>query len=454
MITAPAYKDKKIGVFGLARTGVAAVHALEASGADVFAWDDAEERRSAVDHAVHDLYAMDTGELDALMLAPGVPLTHPKPHALVTKCAEAGTPIISDFDVFEAARTDLPVHKVVAITGTNGKSTTTALIGHMVEAYGRPSAIGGNIGKGVLSLNPLDAGGVYVLEMSSFQLDLTQAFNANIAILLNITPDHLDRHGDIDGYVRAKKRLFDMQDNQSVAIISVDDRHGAAMIAGVSGRAVPISVEKPVSGGVYVLDGELFDALDGDAVSYGDLLAHAPMLLGSHNWQNMAAAYAAGRILGFHGEDILKAFGSFPGLVHRQETIAYVRGVRFVNDSKATNVDAASRALKAFDNIHWIAGGRPKEKDFSALLPLMASVKHAYLIGEAADAIAHDVGGGVDVTDCADLSHAIDAAFASAVEGDVILLSPACTAFDQFRDFEARGEVFRTLVKKIEEEAA
>lgn len=454
MITAPAYEGKKIGVFGLARTGVAAVHALEASGAEVFAWDDAEERRAAVDHAAHDLYAMDLAALDALMLAPGVPLTHPKPHALVEKCAEAGTPIISDFDVFEAARTELPVHKVVAITGTNGKSTTTALIGHMVEACGRPSAIGGNIGKGVLSLNPLDAGGVYVLEMSSFQLDLTKDFKANIGILLNITPDHLDRHGDIAGYVRAKKRLFDMQDAHSVAIISVDDNHGATMISGVNGRAVPISVERAVEGGVYVLDGVLYDALGGAAVSHGDLLTHAPMLLGSHNWQNMAAAFAAGRVLGFSGEEILAAFGSFPGLVHRQETIAYIRGVRFVNDSKATNVDAASRALKAFANIHWIAGGRPKEKDFSALLPLMSNVKHAYLIGEAADAIAHDVGQGVDVTDFADLAHALESAFANAVDGDVILLSPACTAFDQFRDFEARGEVFRSLVHKLEESAA
>ncbi|WP_262690998.1 UDP-N-acetylmuramoyl-L-alanine--D-glutamate ligase [Kordiimonas aestuarii] len=451
MITASAYKGKKIGVFGLARTGVAAVRALEASGADVQAWDDADERRAAVPSSLHNLYDADFSELDAVMLAPGVPLTHPEPHALVKKCTATGTPIISDFDVFEAARNDLALHKVVAITGTNGKSTTTALIGHMVAACGRPAAIGGNIGTGILALEPLADDGVYVLEMSSFQLDLTKDFNADIAILLNITPDHLDRHGDVAGYVRAKKRLFDMQAASSVAIISVDDDHGAAMASSVRGRTVPISVEAAVPGGVYVLNGELFDDLDGKAISCGDLLAHAPMLLGGHNWQNMAAAYAAGRILGLTGANILKAFGSFPGLAHRQETLAFIRGVRLVNDSKATNVDAASRALKAFENIHWIAGGRPKEKNFSALLPLMGDVKQAYLIGEAADAIAHDVGAAVGVTDCRDLEHALELAFANAVDGDVILLSPACTAFDQFRDFEARGEAFRTLVKAIEE---
>ncbi|WP_417450491.1 UDP-N-acetylmuramoyl-L-alanine--D-glutamate ligase [Kordiimonas sp.] len=455
MITAQAYRGKKIGVFGLARTGVAAVRALEASGAGVYAWDDSEVRRSAVSaNAVHNLYDVDFNTLDAVMLAPGVPLTHPEPHSLVKKCIASNTQIISDFDVFEAARQDLPSHKVVAITGTNGKSTTTALVGHMVAECGKPVAIGGNIGTGILALDPLVEGGVYVLEMSSFQLDLTKSFSADIGILLNVTPDHLDRHGDVAGYVRAKKRLFDMQMDSSAAVVSVDDDHCAALIPMVQGRVVPISVERAVVGGIYISNGELFDGLDGDPVSYGDLGAHAPMLLGSHNWQNMAAAYAAGRLLGFTGERILQAFGNFPGLAHRQETIGFIRGVRFVNDSKATNVDAASRALRAFKDIHWIAGGRPKEKNFSALAPLMERVKQAYLIGEAADAIAHDVGAHVGITDCSDLSQALERAFANAVEGDVILLSPACTAFDQFADFEVRGAAFRKLVESIEGDAA
>lgn len=452
MITASAYKGKKVGVFGLARTGVAAVQALEASGADVFAWDDAPERRSAVGASAHDLYETDMSGIDAVMLAPGVPLNFPAPHAIVTRCRENSTPLISDFDFFEAARADMAPHKIVAITGTNGKSTTTALIGHIANECGLPAAIGGNIGKGILSLDPLPEGGVYVLEMSSFQLDLTQNFKADIGILLNITPDHLDRHGSLDGYVAAKQRLFEQQGPDGVAVICVDDSHGEKMAATCAGRVVPISVEKPVAGGVYVSDGALIDDMDGKAIVRADLRECAPMLLGCHNWQNAAAAYAAGRNLGCKPEDIISAFGSFPGLVHRQETVATIDGVRYVNDSKATNVDATSRALKAFDNIHWIAGGRPKEKNFTALAALMGTVKQAYLVGEAADAIAHDVGGEVSVTDCRDLSHAIETARANAVEGDVILLSPACTAFDQFRDFEHRGDVFRSLVLALEGE--
>ncbi|WP_417464984.1 UDP-N-acetylmuramoyl-L-alanine--D-glutamate ligase [Kordiimonas sp.] len=452
MITASAYKGKKVGVFGLARTGVAAVRALEASGAEVLAWDDAPERQAAVGPSAHNLYDADMKTLDAVMLAPGVPLNFPTPHALVVQCREAGTALISDFDFFEAARADMARHKIVAITGTNGKSTTTALIGHVVSESGKPAAVGGNIGRGILSLDPLPEGGVYVFEMSSFQLDLTTGFKADVGILLNITPDHLDRHGSLEGYVAAKQRLFEQQDASGVAVISVDDAHGASMAATYAGRVVPISVEKPVAGGVYVLDGLLTDDMRGDALVVADLRKCAPMLLGSHNWQNAAAAYAAGRSLGLETETIISAFTSFPGLAHRQETIATIEGVRYINDSKATNVDAASRALKAFENIHWIAGGRPKEKNFTLLAPLMTNVKQAYLIGEAADAIAHDVGTDVTVIDCRDMEHALECARANASAGDVILLSPACTAFDQFRDFENRGDVFRALVLALEGE--
>ena len=450
MITASAYKGKHIGVFGLARTGIAAVRALEASGADVLAWDDAEARRDAVGNHAKNLYEADFSKLDALMLAPGVPLTHPTPHALVVKAHDAGTPIICDFDIFEAARADLPPHKVVAITGTNGKSTTTALIGHMIAACGKPAAIGGNIGTGVLSLDPLPTGGAYVFELSSFQLDLAQDFKADIAILLNITPDHLDRHGDLAGYVRAKKKLFDLQAEDGIAIISIDDGHGNTMADSIAGKVIRISVEIPVAGGVYVQDGTLIDDLDGEALAVGHVSNEIAALQGSHNWQNAAAAYAAGRCLGLSPTAIFDAFRSFPGLAHRQETLAVINGIRIVNDSKATNIDAASRALKSFDKIHWIAGGRPKEKNFSALLPLMVTVKHSYLIGEAADAIAHDMEGAVPLMDCRDLDHALELAFEKAVSGDVILLSPACTAFDQFRDFEARGEAFRHMVAKLE----
>ncbi|NVJ97391.1 MAG: UDP-N-acetylmuramoyl-L-alanine--D-glutamate ligase [Alphaproteobacteria bacterium] len=448
MIKAPAYNGKTVGVFGLARTGVAAVEALDASGATVWGWDDSIERRDQVGRNARDLYRADFSKLSALMLAPGVPLTHPEPHALVKKAHEAGVPLISDFDVFEAARESLPAHKVVAITGTNGKSTTTALIGHMVESCGLPVAVGGNIGRGILSLDPLQEGGVYVFEMSSFQLDLTRDLKADIAILLNLSPDHLDRHGDMAGYTAAKKRLFNMQADGAMTIIGLDDSGCRALQASLHVEAVGIGGMQAVPGGVYAADGWLIDDLDGAAEKIGELRA-LPTLRGEHNWQNAAAAYAAGRALGLAPNAIWAAFMSFPGLAHRQELVAEIGGVKFVNDSKATNVDAATRALGAFRNIHWIVGGRPKDKSFAALLAYSDRVQRAYLMGEAADALSHDFSGAIEYLDVRDMDHAVNAAAAAAEPGDVVLLSPACTAFDQFRDFEARGEAFKAAVANL-----
>lgn len=453
MITAPKFKGMRVGVFGLARTGLAAVRALEASGAIVRAWDDNADRREAAGAAACDLYALDFNELDALMLAPGVPLTHPEPHALVKKARGAGVAIISDFDVFQAGRGHIPQHRVVAITGTNGKSTTTALIGHMVRECGLPAAIGGNIGTGVLSLDPLPTGGVYVFELSSFQLDLTRVFHADVAVLLNITPDHLDRHGDMAGYVAAKKRLFDMQTPDAFSVIGVDDHYCEQLAGDIPAQVTPVSVKRDVAGGVYVRDGFLFDAMEGAAVRVGSLQS-AQALQGTHNWQNAAAAYAAGKCLGFSSDAILAAFDSFPGLAHRQELVATIGGVRFVNDSKATNVDAAERALATFTDIYWIAGGKPKGKSFAALLPYLGNVKKAYLIGEATDYIAADIEGEIPFVKCASLSEAIGAARTDAPSGATVLLSPACAAFDQFRDFEARGDAFRKLVTDMEGAAA
>lgn len=450
MITASAYKGKTVGVFGLARTGIAAVQALEASGANVLAWDDTIERRGQVGSMAKDLYRADFEKISALLLAPGVPLTHPKPHALVEKAVDAGVPLISDFDVFEAARADLPSHKVVAITGTNGKSTTTALIGHMIEHCGMPVAIGGNIGKGVLSLEPLPEGGVYVFEMSSFQIELTRDFKADIAILLNLTPDHLDRHGDMAGYAAAKKRLFEMQAEDTTAIIGMDDETSKGLAQGLEADVTPISADKAIEGGVYAADGWLIDDLEGKQAQVGNLM-ELPTLRGVHNWQNVAAAYAAGRSLGLAAGDMFEAFKCFPGLAHRQELVAEIDGVRFVNDSKATNVDAASRALGSFRSILWIAGGRPKDKSFASLVPHMNAVKKMYLLGEAADAMVHDLGEVAPYVDCRDMKEAITMAANDAKPGDVVLLSPACTAFDQFTDFEARGEAFRTVVLELQE---
>jgi len=447
MIVASAYKGKTIGVFGLARTGIAAVEALAASGAKVAAWDDNAERRAGVGGHSVNLYSADFTKLDALLLAPGVPLTHPKPHALVKKALDTGTPLISDLDVFEAARPELPAHKTVAITGTNGKSTTTALIGHMIEFCGRSVAIGGNIGTGVLSLDPLDEGGTYVFELSSFQLDLSSDFKADVAVFLNVSPDHIDRHGTFENYLAAKENLFDMQAQDGIAVIGVDDEYGVALAQRLGARAILISVEQELEKGIYVSGGLLVDAQDGEATPVGDVKG-AKALQGLHNWQNAAVAYGVGRSLGLKAADILDALHSFPGLEHRQEIVATINGVRYVNDSKATNSDAAARALASFHNIHWIAGGRAKETSFSHLLPRMNEVKACYFIGEAAGQLAGDLKPH-HLAIHENLEHAFAAARDVASIGDTILLSPACTAFDQFTDFEHRGRKFKALVAAI-----
>lgn len=447
MITAPTYQGKTIGVFGLARTGVAAVHSLVASGATVWAWDDKEVAREAVAACAHDLYAADFSELDALMLAPGVPTTHPAPHPLVSKAMHANVPVISDLDVFERARPFLPDHKTVAITGTNGKSTTTTLIGHLIDYAHKPVAVGGNIGTGLLSLSPLSKGGTYVFELSSFQLELTQAFEADVAVLLNITPDHLDRHGSMASYVAAKKRLFDMQDQKGVAVISVDDEHCAEVAANLSRKVVPISVKRPVNGGVYVIDGMLIDDLKGTAKPVGDLRA-APALQGAHNWQNAAASYAVGRQLGLKRKSLFAGLLAFSGLAHRQEPVPYLDGISVINDSKATNVDAAVRALETYSSIRWIAGGRAKDKDFSGLSASASSVVKAYLMGEDGPVIEAALPAKLPRSLCKTLEEATQQAIEEAQAGDTVLLSPACTAFDQFLDFEKRGEVFKQIIAK------
>ena len=447
MIKAAAYKGKTVGVFGLARTGLAAVRALALSGAKVAAWDDSAERRADVaDHAVN-LYTADFANLDALLLAPGVPLTHPKPHDLVVKALKSETPLISDLDVFEEAREDFPCHHTVAITGTNGKSTTTSLIGHMIEKCGKAVAVGGNIGTGVLSLDPLQSEGVYVFELSSFQLDLTQNFKADIAVLLNVSPDHLDRHGTFGNYLHAKSRIFAMQTENSVAVVGVDDENGRTIAEDLGERAVCISADTELAKGVYVSGGLLIDAIDGEAKPVGDIRA-AKALQGAHNGQNAAAAFAVGRSLGFAPEAIFDALLSFPGLEHRQEIVAVIDGVRFVNDSKATNSDAAARALSSFDNVHWIAGGRVKETSFTHLGPCLTNVKACYFMGEAAGQLAGDLMPS-HLTVHETLAQAFAAAVMAASPGDTVLLSPACTAFDQFTDFEKRGKAFKDMVAVI-----
>lgn len=451
MIIPAQYKGRQIGVFGLARTGQAAVAALEAAGACVTAWDDDAARRTAVGGSVVDLMTADLSRMEAIVLAPGVPLTHPAPHPLVARAKAAGIPLISDLDLFEVARAGLANHVCVGITGTNGKSTTSALIDHMISFAGRPSALGGNIGTAVLALEPLPPGGTYVLELSSFQLDLTRALHVNIAVQLNISPDHLDRHGTMEAYVAAKRRLFDMQRPSALAIVGVDDAHGVALAddLGAAGRrVVRISAREALPGGVFAIGGWLYDAVTGEPTPILNL-AEAPNLAGQHNAQNAAAAYMVGRTLGLDRNSLADGLKSFPGLAHRQQLVAVHEGVRFINDSKATNVAAAERALATFGHIHWIAGGLASEEDLAPLVAHTERMTRAYLIGEAAPRFAAALEGSVPTVHAGDLDSAVSAAAAAAVAGDVVLLSPACKAFDQFDNFEARGDAFCTAVVRL-----
>lgn len=452
MITAPTYQDKRIGVFGLARSGLATVHSLVASGAKVFAWDDNQAAREQVRSFAADLYAMDFKDLDALVVAPGVPLTHPEPHTLVQKAQACNLPIISDIEIFQAARATLPAHKAVGITGTNGKSTTTALIGHILKDAGRSVAIGGNIGTGVLALNPLPSGGVYVFELSSFQLDITASFDSDVAVLLNISPDHLDRHGSMAGYIAAKSRLIEQQGKGGTAVIAVDDQPSRD-VAATCRSVVLVSSQTQVETGVSVRSGILIDDIDGLSAVVGSL-EEVQSLQGAHNWQNAAAAYGACRTLGLSSEEIYAGLCSFPGLAHRQEVVPFRDGIRVVNDSKATNVDAATRALQTYDRIRWIAGGRAKDDDFAALGKSVGAVSKAYLMGEAARAIGRAMPSTLAVEYYPAMADAITAAVADSEQGDTILLSPACTAFDQFANFEKRGEIFKQTISQLQGDAA
>ncbi len=455
MITVGAYAGRKVAVFGLARSGLATARALREGNAHVIAWDDNPDRRAAAKaegFEVADLAAIDWKDIAAFVPSPGVPLTHPAPHPFVTIAKQNGIPVIGDAELFELARPQLPAHRVVAITGTNGKSTTTALIGHIIKAAGLPVAVGGNIGRPILDLEPLPEGGVYVFELSSYQIDLTETFRADVAVLLNLTPDHLDRHGDMAGYARAKERLFTRQGGGDVAVIGVDDDHGRRFAASLKGpKVVAISSERAVGHGVSAADGTLIDATAGTPLPIGGLDG-AQALRGQHNWQNAAAAYAAARALGIASDAIFAALLSFPGLDHRLQRVGAVGGIEFINDSKATNIDAASKALATFPRIHWIAGGKPKSEDLSPLAPWFPAIRRAYLIGDAAQAFARSLDGKVDHVIAGDMETATRMAYRDAAEAGepaVVLLSPACASFDQFEDFEHRGRVFAEISRRI-----
>jgi UDP-N-acetylmuramoylalanine--D-glutamate ligase len=461
MIPVRGFEGKTVAVFGLARTGLAAARALMAGGAKVALWDDkpaTREAAAAEGFELVDLTAADWSQLDALMLSPGVPLTHPKPHWTVEKAKAEGVEILGDIELFARTVNEAPEHrrpKVVAITGTNGKSTTTALIGHICREAGRDTRIGGNIGLGVLSLDDMHGGAVYVLELSSYQLDLTSSLKADVAVILNISPDHLERHGTMENYVAAKRRILLNQGKGDTAVIGVDDGFGQRICTEITAAnrrtIVPISASKAMSRGVYALDGLLYDASGDRAAEVADL-KRARSLPGRHNWQNAAAAYAAAKGLGIEPAVAARALMTFPGLAHRMETVALMGRVRFVNDSKATNADAARQALSSYPEVYWIAGGQPKTGGIDELADLFPRVIKAYLVGEAEDAFARTLEGKAPAVKCGTIEAAARAAYADAAatgKDAVVLLSPACASFDQFADFEQRGEAFRAAVQAI-----
>ena len=449
MITARAFSGKRYAVFGLARTGLATARALQASGATVLAWDDGEGGRAAAEAAgipLTNLYEVDFAGLDGLVLSPGIPLHLPAPHPLAEKAQAAGVAILGDIELFAQARAELPEHRIIAITGTNGKSTTTALVHHVLKESGLEARMGGNIGLPILGEDPLPAGGVYVLELSSFQIDLTQSLACDVAVLLNITPDHLDRHGDMAGYARAKERLFRMQKPGQTAVVSVDDDYCRAIARSCGARLCAISTMQPQPAGVTVINGEL--AADGAVLGHQSAW---PRLQGPHNAQNAAAAFAAVRALGDSADKILAAFKTYGGLPHRMEFIAEIGGVTYLNDSKATNPTSTAPALGAYPAIHWIAGGKAKTDELDACLPYMGNVRAAYTIGAAEELFAHLLSPHVPVEKAGTLEKAVKLAAARAKPGEVVLLSPACASYDQFRDFEARGDAFRAAVVALRE---
>ncbi|HVY33687.1 MAG TPA: UDP-N-acetylmuramoyl-L-alanine--D-glutamate ligase [Caulobacteraceae bacterium] len=465
MIPVRGFEGKRVAVFGLGRTGLTAARALIAGGAQVALWDEkapAREAAAAEGLAVVDLKTADWSQFAALLLSPGVPLTHPEPHWTVVKAREAGVEIVGDIELFARTVNAAPEHKrpkVVAITGTNGKSTTTALIGHICNAAGKDARIGGNIGLGVLGLEDMHGGAIYVLEISSYQLDLTSSLKPDVAILLNVSPDHLDRHGDMDGYVAAKRRVLLNQGKGDTAVIGVDDpwcQRICTEITAANRRTIcPISAGRAIGRGVYALQGVLYDG-SGDRVSEVCDLLRAKSLPGRHNWQNAAAAYAAVRALGVTVADAAEGLMTFPGLAHRMETVGVIDGVRFVNDSKATNADAARAAMSAYPGFFWIAGGVAKAGGIESLSDLFPRVRKAYLVGEAGPSFADALDGQAPVELSGDLAAATTQAFIDARahadatgEEAVVLLSPACASFDQFADFEARGDAFRAIVQGL-----
>ena len=422
MIASAAFAGKHYAVLGLARSGLATVRALLASGARVTAWDGNADARARLPGgaALADPLEADLAGLAGVVVSPGVPINR---HPIADRARAAGVPLIGDIELFAEARAALPPHRVVGITGTNGKSTTTALTHHILATAGVPSLMGGNIGLPILAQEPLPAGGVYVLELSSYQIDLTRSLDCDVAVLLNITPDHLDRYDGFAGYAASKERLFAMQSPGRTAVIATDD----AETQRIAATLAPVRVS---------------------AADIADQ-TRWPALQGPHNAQNAAAAIAVCRALGLGDDAIEAGLASYPGLPHRMERVAVKNGVLFVNDSKATNPTSTAPALAAYPKIRWIVGGKPKTDELDACAPHFGHVRSAYTIGEAGALYARLLAPHMPVVESGVLEAAVRAAANDAESGDVVLLSPACASFDQYSDYEARGAAFRAAVEAL-----
>lgn len=458
MIEASTFRGQKVALFGLGGSGLATARSLMAGGADLIAWDDNPAQVEAAGSAgitVGDLRDVDWTDLGALVLAPGVPLTHPKPHWSADLANMNGVEIIGDVEIFVRERRALaPDCPFIAITGTNGKSTTTALIAHLIASSGRNAQLGGNIGTAVLTLDPPSNDRFYVVECSSYQIDLAPSLDPSAGLLLNLTPDHLDRHGSMQHYAEVKTRLVRQSD---VAVVGVDDdwcEEIAERLAAEGKRVEPISQAKRLPNGYFADGSRIFRADDGTASEVADLEG-IPTLRGQHNAQNAAAAIAACKTVGLSDEEIRAGLASFPGLKHRMQPVGRRGRVVFVNDSKATNAEAAAPALQSFEPIYWIAGGLPKEGGIASLEPYFPRIAKAYLIGEAAAEFAASIGERAPF----EISGTLDRAVANAArdaaddgsEMPAVLLSPACASFDQYRNFEVRGDAFVSLVSGLDD---
>jgi len=459
VIPVTAFAGKKVAVFGLGGSGLVSASALLAGGADVVAFDDdaaSGAKANAAGIPTADLRHIDWSKLAALLLAPGVPLTHPSPHWAVELAKQNAVEVIGDIELFCRERAKrAPGTPFVAITGTNGKSTTTALIAHLAASAGMDAQLGGNIGTAILSLAPPRTGRVHVIECSSYQIDLAPSLDPSIGILINLTEDHLDRHGTMEHYAAVKERLVAGVPQQGTAIVGIDDdwcRNIADRLEQSGKRVVRISARRPLANGLYVDGQRIVRAGTSETFTIAEL-GGIGSLRGLHNAQNAACAAAAALALDIEPVAIQAGLRSFPGLAHRMEEIGRRGAILFVNDSKATNADSAAQALGCFGDIYWIAGGKPKTGGIESLRTFFPRICKAYLIGEAADEFAATLENDVPHEIAETLDKALAAAArdaeASAAAEPVVLLSPACASFDQYRNFEVRGDAFRDLVRAL-----